>query len=86
MCNIVLLTPKGSRTLLAKEVDGYHKKRRLNVPPTRWTLTAPHSWVFPHTVVHSIHGLEIHFKCTARFFYKIKRKSFRLRQLVYIKL
>lgn len=37
------------------------------MPPARWTLTAPHSWVSPHTVVHSIHGLEIHFKCTARF-------------------
>ena len=43
------------------------KKKRANMPPARWPLTAPHSWIFPHTVVHSIHGLEIHFKCTARF-------------------
>ena len=38
------------------------------MPPTRWTLAAPHSWEHPHAVVHSVHGLEIHFKCTARFF------------------
>lgn len=38
------------------------------MPSARWTLTAPHSWVSPHTVVRTIHGLGYPFQAHSPFF------------------
>ena len=38
------------------------------MPPARWTLTALHSWLVPHAMVRTIHGLGYPFQAHSPFF------------------
>lgn len=39
------------------------------MPPTRWTHTALHSWLVPHAMVRTIHGLGYPFQAHSPFFW-----------------